>query len=314
LDVLRYFSSRRAVLLAGQRRMTATALSARSGKKARADVPAPLSVLRHVPAAFRLLYRERERRVSAASGPKERAQLARALRLLELARARGFIEDTTSFVLLFRGSHKNSFYDPRAHGTVFVRVSSAQGELHLVEELVHQAGHAALEALRRERGLLRVKPETPFDDISSERTETRSTLVAFHALVTQGLIVETLSRLVRNRQCGAALPELVGRLAFATTKLGADLRVFVQQAELLRTEGLFALRSVTVTYGATLERYDRLLSAVSLRNQPYVFCPSRFAAENPALPAVLHSFGGRVGRELRGGDELRARSRAVESA
>lgn len=291
MDALRYLHSRRAVLLAGQQRMVSAAQTSAAG-----GLPAEIRVLSQIPVTFRLLFWEKEPNVSAVFGPKERAELERALQLLELAGALGFIEDTTSYVLLFRGSNKNSFYDPRAHGTVFVRMRSSQDEFHLLEELVHQAGHAALEALRRERDFLRVKPGTPFDQISSDHTETRSTLVAFHALLTQALIVETLSRLVQSTQCGDALAQLVGRLAFATTKLGADLRVFVEHADLLRSEGLVALRAITLTYGTTLRRYERLLGALSLQNQPYVFSPSRFAAENPTLPAVIQSLGKRIGR------------------
>jgi hypothetical protein len=241
-----------------------------------------MEVLNHIPAAFRMLFGPRHQGVKVSSVPARLQQLSRALALLEQAGALEIVTDVTRSILLFGGVTKNSFYDPRAHGAIFIRFSRSHDELHLVEEIIHQAGHAAFSilTLAPER-YLRVPPGAALGRLTSERDEYRSVLVAFHGLVTEALISEALQRIYSATASPLDRHAIAGRLAFATQKLAADLHAFAGCAEILATEGLVLLRTIASTYERIVRAYGPRLRRVNLTSQPYVFSRARYLARNP---------------------------------
>lgn len=243
---------------------------------------AGVELINHVPLAFRQLFWGGDARVTVSSPSRLRACLESTIARLAQVGVLELVTRVTNSVLFFRGGAKNSFYDSRAHGALFVRFGSSHDELHLLEEIVHQAGHAALTILLLEtNSLLRAGKHQRTQRLSSATSDTRSVLVAFHGLVTEALVAETLGRTYGIATSRSERHQLVGRLAFATRKLAGDLRLFADRAKLLGAEGRLLLGAITNTCRKVVLRYGDVLERVTLTGQPYVFSRARYLAANP---------------------------------
>ena len=241
-----------------------------------------LEVLNYLPLAFRLLFWHGDRAVTVSTSSKARSQLLRATKALEQTGVLQIITDVTASICLFRGSTKNSFYDTRAHGAIFVRLSPSHDEFHLIEEIVHQAGHAAFALLLLEPArFLRVPMQLPFRHLTLEPDDDRTVLVALHGLVTEALVVETLRRVYSQTIAEVDRHQVGGRLAFATRKLALDLAAFVGCAEILGPEGLILLKAMANTCQRVLRRHGAMVQRVNLAGQRYVFSRNRYLAANP---------------------------------
>lgn len=292
MDVVRYFASQRQRLKAGHRLLVAGSLNAVTAVRlnAHADlrvhaIHPQMEIVNHVPAAFRTLFGRDDLVVHVSNSSKQRSQLSQAIAALEKAGVLKLVTDVTSSILLFHGNRKNSFYHPRVHGAIFIKFSRSHDEFHLMEEIIHQAGHAAFATLMLEpTRFLRVPPQQCIKHLTSEREDDRSVLVALHGLITEALVTETLQRIYSKATSRVERHQLVGRLAFATSKLAADLRAFIECAGILGAEGLVLLKAMANTYDNVWRRHGAVLRRVNLSGQPYVFSRNRYLATNPIDP------------------------------
>ena len=202
--------------------------------------------------------------------------------LLKKAGVLNLVTDVTRFILLFHGNRKNSFYHPKFHGVIFIRLYRSQDEFHLVEEIIHQAGHAAFATLMLNfKRFLRIPTRRQIQRLASEGEDDRTVGVALHGVITEALVAESLQRLYSRTASRAERHRLVGRLAFAMAKLASDLRAFIEHAEIFGPEGLVLFKAMTQTYQNIWSRHGKALRRVNLSGQPYVFSQNQYLARNP---------------------------------
>ena len=241
-----------------------------------------IEVLERIPAAYRLLFwgGNPRARVSQLSGGHWR--LRWAFSLLEKISILSLLRDVTASILLFCGSDKNSFYDPRAHGTVFIRFTKANDEFHLLEEFVHQAGHALFYILTLQPKRYSHIPErAPICSLGVGSSDTRPFGVALHGLVTEALIADAFFRIYSLPSMSATdRHQALGRLAFSTRKLAADLHLIAGLSEKFTGEGLVLLGAISRTCSRIFRQFGARLERVDLSGQGYVFSPKRYAAVN----------------------------------
>jgi hypothetical protein len=72
----------------------------------------------------------------------------------------------------------------------------------------------------------------------------------------------------------------LGRLAFCTRKLAADLRLMAELSEQFTGEGLTLLAAISRTCSRILRTYGDTLERIDLSRQGYVFSSNRYAAVN----------------------------------
>jgi hypothetical protein len=206
----------------------------------------------------------------------------RADALLERLSFIDLLTDVTDSILLFGNSSKNSFYDTRAHGTVFIRLTRACDEFHLVEEFVHQAGHAIFSVLMSQPNRYSHNSErAPIYSLSEGKRNMRPFGVALHGLVTEALISETFFEMHSTLSLPTAEQyQTLGRLAFATRKMMADLHVLAKYADQLTREGLILLRAIGFTCSKIFDTLSSSIEQIDLAKQRYVFSPKRFLSAN----------------------------------
>lgn len=240
-----------------------------------------LAVPRSIPSAFRPLFGPASAARSAP--PSSLNQLEAAWRLTGQVGARHWIRQVVRLVVLFRGGALNSFYNPRAHGAVFLRLDRHGDRYHLLEELIHQAGHAFFAILwQLEPPLVRgqkAEVSVTFDAAGDDR----NLLVAFHGLVTETLIAEALSRL--RSKSARAEQDTLGRLAFCLAKLGSDLNTATRHKRFFTPRGLLWLSMMARSYATIVGQLGAHLSRVDLSDQPYVFDSRTFERNNRWMAA-----------------------------
>jgi len=242
------------------------------------------AVPRFIPVQLRpLLGRTKDVRSAAPDGI---ARLDAALRMAKEVGALAWIRQVVRLVVLFRGGKLNSFYHPRAHGAVFIRLNRNADDLHVFEELVHQAGHAFFSILLcREPPLIRNQQSALTAAFEGGRHK-RIMLVALHGLVTEAVIADALFRLGTTRP--GAQPAVIGRLAFCLAKFGADLNAAMRAKRLLTKRGMHWLAAMARSYEEIVKNLGPDLLRIDLTGQPYVFDPELFRRRNAWL-ATSHS-------------------------
>lgn len=214
------------------------------------------------------------------------ARLDAALGMAKDIGALRWIRQVVRLVVLFRGGKRNSFYNPSAHGAVFIRLDRHCDDLHVFEELVHQSCHAFFSILLcREPPLVRDQHSTlsaAFDVDGHDR----NVLVALHGLVTEAVISDALFRLAASRP--NLQSAVIGRLAFCLAKFGADLNAALRAKRLLTNRGMRWLCTMACTYDQIVKALAPELLRVDLTGQPYVFDPELFRRRNAWL-ATSHS-------------------------
>ena len=209
------------------------------------------------------------------------ARLEAALEMARVAGALAWIRQVVRVVILFRGGTLNSFYNPRAHGAVFIRLNRHCDDLHVFEELVHQAGHAFFAILLcREPPLIR-NQRSFLTGVFDKGDNERNMLVAFHGLVTEAVISGTLFRLAASR--GPVRSTVLGRLAFCLAKFGSDLNAAMRARRLLTKQGMLWLSAMARSYESMVRARGRELLRVDLTDQPYVFDPQLCRRRNSWL-------------------------------
>jgi hypothetical protein len=254
---------------------------ARRGHQVVAD---HFAVPRFIPAEFRpLLGQAKEVRSATSDGI---ARLDAALGMAKDIGALVWIRQVVRLVVLFRGGKLNSFYHPRAHGAVFIRLNRRCDDLHVFEELIHQSCHAFFSILLcREPPLVRNQRSSLTAAFDKGRDK-RNVLVALHGLVTEAVISDALFRLATLRH--AVQPAVIGRLAFCLAKFGSDLNAAMRARRLLTNRGMLWLAAMARTYDSIVKNLGPELLRVDLSGQPYVFDPELFRRRNAWL-ATSHS-------------------------
>jgi hypothetical protein len=236
-------------------------------------------VPRRIPLEFRPFFGQAKGLRSASSDGL--ARLKAALGMARAAGALAWIRQVVRVVVLFRGGALNSFYNPRAHGAVFIRLNRHGDDLHVLEELVHQAGHAFFAILLcREPPLIR-NQRSSLTEVFDKADDERNVLVAFHGLVTEAVISDTLFRLAASR--GPVESTVLGRLAFCLAKFGSDLNAAMRGKRLLTKRGVLWLSAMARSYESTVRALGPELLRVDLTDQPYVFDPQLFRRKSSWL-------------------------------
>ncbi|MBB4425112.1 hypothetical protein GGD66_003669 [Bradyrhizobium sp. CIR48] len=244
-----------------------------------------IEVLERIPAAYRMLFWADNPQARVSRSIKDRRLLTRATSLLEKASVLSMLTDVTASVLLFCGSDRNSFYDTRAHGTVFIRFTKAGDEFHLIEEFVHQAGHALFSILMSQQNrYCFISERAPICSLGIDSADTRPFGVALHGLVTEALIADTFLRIFSLPSVSTSdRHQVLGRLAFSCRKLAADLHLIAKLSETFTQEGLILLGAISRTCSQIFRRFGARLERVDLSRQTYVFSPKRYAGLNKRL-------------------------------
>lgn len=241
-----------------------------------------IEVFERIPAAYRSIFWKTESKADVPRTRQNRVFLLRAAALLERLSITDLLADVTDSILLFNNSSKNSFYDTRAHGTVFIRFTKAYDEFHLIEEFVHQASHAIFSVLMaRPNRYSQMSERAPIYSLNEGKRNSRPFGVALHGLVTEALIAETLFEMHSNLSLrNADQNQTLGRLAFATRKMVADLHLLAGFADQLTREGLILLRAIGFTCSKILDQLGASMEQINLANQRYVFSLNRFLSTN----------------------------------
>lgn len=192
------------------------------------------------------------------------------------------LADAVRRVSVHRAGHVPSFATPRAHGAVFLAVTDDQGDVGLAEDLVHQGGHVLCTAMTVDRDLFFARePSTPLGSITGSTIEPRTLYEAFHGVFTEAAMVLFLTRVLdEDILDGQQQHEALGRLALIASRTGRDL-ADLSIGGLFTDEGTRVLHLCRAALADALERRRHELRTLDLRDQPYAFSYTAFAARNP---------------------------------
>lgn len=238
-----------------------------------------LFVLRYLPECFRKLF-HRESKVSTVSSARSIQYLEESIKTLELIHVNEFVEDVTREILLFKNSNKNSFYDPRSHGAIFLRYNQLDDKFSYVEDIVHQCGHAQVSLFLMKTELTRNVPlGIPVKRLGFDQGDYRSLLVAFHGMATEALISDVMFRAFDVSHPSTSL-QVLGRLAFSTRKLASDLFHFNSIIDVFDANARELIASCLMTYRNIMGEHRDRIAKVNLNGQSYSFSRTIFFAKN----------------------------------
>jgi len=238
-----------------------------------------IEILNFFPLCYSCVF-EGRRDIRCVSSNRALGHIRKALEYLAMGNWRNLVADVVSVILLFSGIERNSFYDPRSHGAIFLRYSRFNDPFSYFEDLVHQSGHAQFSLLLQNVELFQgIAIETPLNELHFEADDRRSLFVAIHGLVTEALICDAMFRLSRI-SADFRRPEVLGRLAFAIRKLGADLRSFSTLVNVFSDDGKMLFASCLATYKDVIFEYRAEFEKIRLNRQKYVFSEFVFRREN----------------------------------
>lgn len=187
----------------------------------------------------------------------------------------------TRRIAVFRGQNMSSFSSLNAHGIVFIHALDTHDELHFIEELLHQCGHIAFNAMTvRRREFLATDPRARLSELIGDPSEHRRLYSAFHGLYVQDTSTECMRVLDERRVfSGQQRHELSGRLASLA-------RMFKHDVRTMSAPGLFTplgaeLHRRWKIRSENLERDRPDLWTYDLSGQPYSFDAALFAKLNP---------------------------------
>lgn len=186
---------------------------------------------------------------------------------------------------VFDDARMNSFATMAAHGAAFMNVRTGTNEVFFVEDIVHQTGHVlfnAATALDRQ-AYFEVPPDMALTHLLADgEDDLRTVYVAMHGIVTEALIADTLaSCYASGRFTGRQEHELLGRLAYITTRFFLDLRTLNVRG-LFSTDGERLYEDLVDTFNRVHGEYRSSLASIDVSNQPYNFDYDRFCERNPA--------------------------------
>jgi hypothetical protein len=190
------------------------------------------------------------------------------------------IAATVRLIVLYCAEAPNSFAALSAHGAIFCNVADGENEIALLEDVTHQGAHVLFNAFAHTPSrLLRIDPETPIRDLSSEQGETRTLFEAFHGLFTYTLICRVLSAVHDADELSELQShEVLARLGLTLCKYRSDLaRLDIAGAYTMAGQRCF--NAFAAEYALLQARYAGR-TRFDYDNQPYVFDYRRFVERN----------------------------------
>jgi hypothetical protein len=190
------------------------------------------------------------------------------------------ISRTTRRIVVFNHPEVVSFATVAAHGIAFFSPRPDDDEVFFIDDLPHQCGHVAFNAISARRAdLFRGDPDARLGDISGNADDRRTLYGAFHGFFTEYHMCRVLDRCDRSGLFGGRQAhELLGRLAFIAQKYFLDTTNLDQDVYTEAGRSCFeALRAA----GRELDRRRPELRRLVMDGQPYVFDYALFARSNP---------------------------------
>jgi hypothetical protein len=212
-----------------------------------------------------------------------RDALAKALRRIQrswpaLAKAIGSV---VRHLTMFDDNSRNSFAAGAAHGIACLNTAHGSSAPFFVEDLAHQCGHVLfLAALEGADPMFTVAPDCPVAQLTHQEDH-RTLIVAMHGMVTEVLIVGALEHML-VADAGSDRHEAIGRLLFAVTRLGLDLRRLAG-LPIYSAAGERILHELIASYTRAASRYRDLLRTTDLTDQDYNFNYDTYRASNSIL-------------------------------
>ena len=213
------------------------------------------------------------------------ADLRRALDILDRVQP-DFAEvmrRTTRRVVVFDDVGLNSLAAPRAHGSVFLDLAHGSGPIYHLEDLLHQCGHVAFQAMTlRPDTVLSVPPDHPLAG-SDEGGEQRTAYVVLHAVVTERWMVRgLLGCLAGEPLSDLERIEARGRLAYILGRYVLDLTDLIG-ADVVAPRGTVLLRQLLADLRTLHRLAQPFVQGLDLTGQPYNFDLDTFVCRNPQL-------------------------------
>lgn len=213
------------------------------------------------------------------------SDLRRACEILERVQPEfaELMNRTTRRIVVFDQSDMNSLAAPRAHGSVFLNLAHGCGAIYHLEDLLHQCGHVAFQAMTMDpASVLSVDPDTALGD-PDESAEPRTAYVVFHAVVTERWMVRgLLACLRRERLTSVERAEARGRLAYILRRYVLDL-VDLTDADVTTPRGTALLQQLLADLRTLHGVAQPYISKLDMSGQPYNFNMAAFVERNPGL-------------------------------
>jgi hypothetical protein len=190
------------------------------------------------------------------------------------------ITRTTRRIVVFNDPEVVSFATVAAHGIAFFSPRPDDDEVFFLDDLPHQCGHVAFNAITARRAdLFRGDPDVRLGDLTGQTADRRTLYGAFHGLFTEYHMCRVLDRCDRSGLYGGRpAHELLGRLAFIAQKFFLDTTNLDQDVYTAAGRDQFeALRAA----GRQLDQRRPELRRLIMDGQPYVFDYPLFARSNP---------------------------------
>ena len=212
------------------------------------------------------------------------AGVRRALVLLRLALPdfAEVVSATTRRVVAFNNGQMNSFAAPSAHGAVFFNLAHGAGAVYHLEDLLHQSGHVAFQAMTLDPTSVLADPDRVLAG-DTDDGHPRTMYVVLHACVTErwmarGLLAAIESGLLSRLE----VVEARGRLAFILPRYVADLTDLIGAGQTTPT-GDELLRHLLNDLRDVARRSQAHVLGLSLQGQPYNFHLGTFLRHNTKL-------------------------------
>jgi hypothetical protein len=222
---------------------------------------------------------------SGSSAGRVTADLRRAVEILERVQPQfaRLMNRTTRRVVVFDHAGLNSLAAPRAHGSVFLNLAHGSGPIYHLEDLLHQCGHVAFQAMTMyPESVLSVPPDQPLGE-PDDSGEARTAYVVLHAVVTERWMVRgLLSCLATEDLSDLERIEARGRLAYTLRRYVLDLTDLVD-AHVASPRGTTLLRQLLADLRTLHGLAQPFTRGLDLSDQPYNFNLDTFVERNPAL-------------------------------
>lgn len=216
---------------------------------------------------------------------KVEADLRRAVDILERVQPdfAHLMNRTTRRIVVFDHPAMNSLAAPRAHGAVFLNLAHGSGAMYHLEDLLHQCGHVAFQAMTMDPAtVLSVDPNAPVGQVD-EGPEPRTAYVVLHAVTTERWMVRGLLACLRAGELTETEhAEARGRLAYILQRYILDL-VDLVDADVTSPRGTALLRQLLDDLRTLHHDAQPFIRGLDLSGQPYNFNMAAFLERNTQL-------------------------------
>lgn len=205
------------------------------------------------------------------------------------------IEQSCKKCIVFKADPNdiNSFATINAHGIAFFNAyQDDYDEVFFVDDIAHQTGHIIMSTLSYQRKrIFKINENLILGDILSDKSDTRSYYVFFHALYTYYTTLLCLNNCLQNKSFNEKQTfEAIGRIGFYMKKMNRDLErfqkvntIFGGIENVLEKEGIQIFTSIKKKYDGILKKWESVISQFNYSNQPYNFEFAKFKATNKTI-------------------------------